>query len=240
MMALRLAWLLSLLASSGPIPSKVVGVVQDTTGASIPGVLAELKGTVINGSMRAKTDKNGVFELKDVPSGDYELVLFSPGFINLTVESIQILGGSEVSIPAIHLQVGMTCGISDYQPLKQLRLSQNESEQGVLAGSVSAQRDYSDQNPRALAGAQIKLFCTANFACASTITDSKGEFVFKRLRPGTYSIAVNSQGVYTTKESGFVVQAGFWSTYWPISVNRCRGRHCDPKRQPKKPLAHCE
>jgi len=238
MVAFFLPCLLALVGFNARDCCKILGVVEDITGSVVPGAVIELHGANVSGVIRVKSDGQGVYEFSGIPPGHYTLVLLSPGFLTLTVDSIQV-NDENVSIPPVRLDLGMRCGDPNYQVLRYLRLT-NIPTRGSLVATAESQRDYFDQKPRALGDARVTLFCAPNIPCDTTTTDSQGKFMFTNLRPGTYSVSVSSPGTFTAKESGFIVQAGFSATYWPLIVNRCGDPRCDPKRKPKKPIALCQ
>ena len=48
----------------------------------------------------------GVYHFSGLPTDEYTLKLFSPGFKSLTVKSIHILESEQKSIPTLQLEVG--------------------------------------------------------------------------------------------------------------------------------------
>ncbi|WP_406682818.1 TonB-dependent receptor [Seonamhaeicola sp. MEBiC1930] len=78
----------------------VKGVVTDNTGNSLIGVNAMLKST----SLGAQTDENGSFEIKNLDSGDYKLVISYLGFKTKEI-SVSLNGGS-VNLGTIELYEG--------------------------------------------------------------------------------------------------------------------------------------
>jgi hypothetical protein len=64
--------------------SRLSGEVTDTSGAVIPGATVTLRDTTTGAKKDAQTDMRGQFELAGVVSGQYELQVNAPGFVQDT------------------------------------------------------------------------------------------------------------------------------------------------------------
>ena len=60
--------------------STLTGVLVDPSHAAMPGVAVALEDPARRRTYRATTDRQGRFELKDLPAGDYEAEVVVPGF----------------------------------------------------------------------------------------------------------------------------------------------------------------
>jgi hypothetical protein len=60
--------------------STLTGVLVDPSHASVPGIVVALEDLSRRRTYRATTDRQGRFELKDLPAGDYEAEVVVPGF----------------------------------------------------------------------------------------------------------------------------------------------------------------
>lgn len=60
--------------------STLTGVLVDPSHASMPGIVVALEDLSRRRTYRATTDRQGRFELKDLPAGDYEAEVVVPGF----------------------------------------------------------------------------------------------------------------------------------------------------------------
>ena len=60
--------------------STLTGVLADPSHAPMPGIAVALEDLARRRTYRATTDRQGRFELKDLPAGDYEAEVVVPGF----------------------------------------------------------------------------------------------------------------------------------------------------------------
>jgi protocatechuate 3,4-dioxygenase beta subunit len=209
----------------------LTGKVQDTTGAVIPGAIAELRReSDPYTDMRANTDLSGVFRFGKVAPGVYTLKLGSAGFETLMVKGIRISAGEqELLPPTIHLSVSLPCSASllDY-----LRLLPAGELTGKIRGSVD-----SENGP--VANANVILLCKTG-VCGETSTDLRGSFEFVSLPPREFAVRVRHSGFYSVEMPEFYARAGVESVYLPIPIARCRLGICASSLRPKKPVAICE
>jgi hypothetical protein len=216
--------------------ASLTGKVQDISGAIIPGFLAELESVQapIN-RFRTVGDAAGVYRFSGLPAGEYDLKLSSNGFNMLKVKSTLILGGEQSAMPIFHLAAGY-CGGPD--PLDFIRFLPSANNIGNLGGTVRIDRGLGSSTP--LPGAGITLICRTGKACGAAKTNADGEFLFKALPPGDFTVRVTKAGFYPAVASSYKVEAGVETVYWPIDIERCQLGNCDPKLRPKKPMAVCE
>jgi Carboxypeptidase regulatory-like domain len=220
-------------------PGTVTGKVQDITGAGISGTTAELRSDR-GRAFKSRSDDSGLYTFSGITPDNYTLSMFRSGFVSLTVKSIHISDGEQKSMPVLELTVGGMCWSDHSTPLPEYyRLLPSGTRVGNLAGSVGVQPSPTLSKSRPLAGAEVSLICAEGAVCGKTKTDSKGEFVFVGLSPGTFSVRVNGAGFYPWKESGYKVREGL-ETSWSLYVESCPHANCDPKLRPQKPLAICE
>ncbi len=82
------------------------GVVQDQTGAVIPGASVALQNTA-NGQVRTlKSNGAGVFSFSAVQPGDYSITVNRPGFQQAVNQGIHLNAGDAIGLPPVKLQVG--------------------------------------------------------------------------------------------------------------------------------------
>jgi hypothetical protein len=214
----------------------LTGKVQDLTGAAIAQAWAELtSGNPPAVVSKTQADTFGVYRFTGLPAREYTLKLLSPGFQSLSVKSIQILDSERHSLPPIELEIGV-CGF--HATLDYL----NELPQGgagSMVGSVRLDKGPTARNNPPIADATVSLICGNSAVCGTTKTASNGEFIFRSIPPGAFSVRVQHAGFYTLEESSYVVQAGFEAMYRSTYMERCALGNCDPRRRPQK-LALCE
>ena len=83
----------------------ITGVIQDPTGAVIPGAVVTLVNTDQGLSLQAKAGDNGSFTFSPVRIGHYKLTASAAGFSTTTQENITVAVGENVQVN-ISLQTG--------------------------------------------------------------------------------------------------------------------------------------
>jgi outer membrane receptor protein involved in Fe transport len=96
--------LLALLASAAWAQSKttgaLTGTVTDESGAPLPGVSVEIRGsTLIGGAHNLVTDKGGRFRLPEIPPGIYEVTVTLQGFRTVRRAGLTVALGNTVDVP---------------------------------------------------------------------------------------------------------------------------------------------
>ena len=87
------------------LPSQLTGTVVDTSGAAIAGALVQLRsadGTLLR---TTQSDRNGSFLISGFPTGNYRLVVSTPGFE--TAEAPVAIGTTGELAP---LRISLTVG----------------------------------------------------------------------------------------------------------------------------------
>jgi hypothetical protein len=216
--------------------ASLTGKVQDLTGAAIARAGAELiSGNPPTVVSKVQADTFGVYRFTGLPAREYTLNLSFPYFQSLNVKSIQIVDSEQHSLPTVELRVG-ECGF--HGALDYLRELPHGGAVGNLVGSVRLDRGPPAGNRPPIADAAVSLMCGNSAVCGTTKTASNGEFIFKSIPPGTFSVRVKHPGFYPLEESGYVVQAGFEASYHATYIERCALGHCNPRHSAK--LALCE
>ncbi len=78
----------------------LTGRVTDDTGAALPGVSVEIRGsTLIGGARTLVTDKAGRFRLPEVPPGSYDVVVSLQGFQTVRREGLTVSLGNTIEVP---------------------------------------------------------------------------------------------------------------------------------------------
>jgi hypothetical protein len=216
-------------------------------GAAIAGAQIELRPEQSPAALyRATTDEMGIFELPGIPAGMYTMEISRLGFDRLKIKSLVVSDG-RLTLPTLELWTSKSCMDSSPESMLLLRPG---THAGDLSGSVRTdpvrphqtmeQSIEAFQHTPPVAGAKVELRCKTEKTCASTHTDSKGEFLFESLEPGTVTIRVSRPGFYPIVNYPFEVQEGKESRYRPVYEERCAHGNCDPLRRPKRPVIGCE
>jgi len=82
------------------------GVVQDPTGAIVPGANVTLHNLATGSNRVSQSNGAGAFIFEAIPSGDYTLVIQRTGFKRLSQPGIHLNAGDELSLPNLKLGLG--------------------------------------------------------------------------------------------------------------------------------------
>jgi hypothetical protein len=232
--------MLTLPSSAQDGTASLTGKVQDITGAIIPGFVAELESEQAPGNrFRTVGDAAGVYRFSGLPAGEYDLKLAQAGFSHLTVKSTLILNGEQRTMPDLQLAIGAT-GCSGDAVLDYIRFLPLRNSTGNLGRTVRLDEGPMVGESRPMSGAHVTLVCGTGKSCGATRTDSHGQFLFKALPPGNFSVRVTNAGYYPEGAPVYKVEGGVEKVYRSIYVERCPLGNCDAKLRPKKPLIVCE
>jgi len=215
------------------------GVVQDVNGAPVAEAKAELQSETSGHVRRSETSSFGAFSFDGLPAGEYRLTLRSPGFKALRFRFLAIAQGEQKSMPILTLSVA-TMGDCTGLAVDYIRLLPAGSPTGQLGGSVREDLYPKLAEGPVLPDAEVMLVCNGTKICGATRTNGLGQFTFRNLAPGLYSILVNRSGFYPWERPDYAVRKGQELVYTPIYLERCLQGNCDPALRPKRPLAVCE
>lgn len=84
------------------------GVVQDSSGAIVPGAAAILSNDASGAQRTAVTNGEGLYSFSAIPAGDYTLSITASHFKDYRQSGIHLDPGDNKSLPAIELAVGPT------------------------------------------------------------------------------------------------------------------------------------
>ena len=79
--------------SQAKIVSSLEGVVMDSKGVAVPGVVVIAKNTATQVTYRAKTDKKGLYTFENLPIGIYDVWVMVPGFQTVKQTGVNVRGG---------------------------------------------------------------------------------------------------------------------------------------------------
>jgi hypothetical protein len=83
----------------------ITGTITDPSGAVIPNVLVTATHKFKDLRFEARTDESGVYLLRNLPSGFYQLTFDAPGFTRAAVESVQVQSSNLTKVD-LAMQVG--------------------------------------------------------------------------------------------------------------------------------------
>ena len=82
------------------------GLVQDTTGASIPGATVTIQNTASGAQRHLQSNSAGDFAFSAVPSGDYKVTVEHAGFKQLVRTGVHLNAGDSLALTDLQLTVG--------------------------------------------------------------------------------------------------------------------------------------
>jgi hypothetical protein len=146
------------------------------------------------------------------------------------------LDGEEKLLPAVQLpEVVLDCRAN----LDYIQLLPAGDTGGNFRGTVRLGPGeftaLGERNGTPMSGAAVALICSTGKVCGKVRTDSGGEFVFKSLPRGYFSVRVTVPGFYNGGEHHYAVTEGFESVYSPIYMQRCPRGNCS-----KNQLRFCQ
>lgn len=201
----------------------------DATGASIPGMFVFLQSES-DASRRSRgwTDNDGAYKFLDLPAGNFRLEVISTTFSNKSIRVVELPAEEDRVLSSIELQVGLFSGCdSQMLHLQDGSILASTADTGDLAGTFVNKKD------KPIANVVVELSCGDDQICGQARTNSKGEFLFRGLKPGYYSVIAKGARHYPLTKAGFVVRAGLRLTYGSIELESCVRGDCDPAHKPK-------
>jgi hypothetical protein len=134
--SLRVLWctasllLLIPAAASAQIASSIAGVVRDSSGGVLPGVVVDVSSpALIEGSRVTMTDANGQYQITDLRPGEYVVTFTLSGFRTVRREGIRLSAAFTATINA-EMQVGAieeSLTVTGESPLVDVRNSVSQS-----------------------------------------------------------------------------------------------------------------
>jgi hypothetical protein len=82
----------------------ITGIVRSADGIPVPEVLVSAKSPTLQGERRAITDVNGVYFIKGLPAGTYNVSFNMSGFLTANQDNVQLpVGGTAEVNPTLEL-----------------------------------------------------------------------------------------------------------------------------------------
>ena len=132
--------------AQGAVLATVTGIVQDSSGAVLPGVTVEVSSPVLIEKVRsAVTDSTGRYRLTNLPAGTYTLTAALPGFNSVRREALE-LSGSFTATVNLSLQVGTleeTVTVTGEAPVVDVSSAQRQQViNNEVMAAIPASRSY--------------------------------------------------------------------------------------------------
>ena len=89
--------------------AQISGVVQDTTGAVLPGVDVTLVNVGTRSERQAVTNERGLYTFPNVPVGEYRITAMLSGFKPITKSDVRVNAGLNIRVD-VALEVGALSG----------------------------------------------------------------------------------------------------------------------------------
>ena len=86
------------------------GMVQDQTGAAVPGATVTIQNTASGAVRSLQSNSAGDFTFSAVPSGDYKVTVEHTGFKQLVRPAVHLNPGDSLSLTDLQLSVGEEIG----------------------------------------------------------------------------------------------------------------------------------
>ncbi|HEX8749457.1 MAG TPA: ankyrin repeat domain-containing protein [Pyrinomonadaceae bacterium] len=134
--------------------TELVGIVQDSQGAVIPGATVTLINDTTKDELKTTSNDKGEYRFSSLLAGTYRLVVESPGFMTLNVTDIVLQESGEqrmdVSLEVGQVTMGMVAITEPAEPLVKAAYAEDAEEIKKLLAS-GADTDVVDKNHDATA-----------------------------------------------------------------------------------------
>jgi len=104
-LAVSVLLLAGVLSAQAPTAGRIMGMVQDEQGNSLPGVAVEAKSLKLMGTAATVTDTSGAYRLLALPPGTYKITFSLPGFTSVVRDGI-VLGVEQALAVDITMKPG--------------------------------------------------------------------------------------------------------------------------------------
>ena len=179
--------------SGGPLLiGSIAGMVQDQTGAAIPGVQIMAIEAETGYSQKTTTDDRGLYNLPSLPWGTYSVRAESRGFSTKISKPLAV-GAGEANRVDVRLAVGENVGaglVVNADPVPEEKLKQGSGAETAVTGGIHGiVLDANGAVP-----ARITAVEEATKKSYATSTDSEGIYRFSDLPAGNYCTKFEDAG----------------------------------------------
>ena len=116
------------------VTGKITGVVSDPSGSAIPNAKVSAINTGTKTSKSATTDANGVYQIVQLPPGDYQVSAQAPGFSNVVSKGRSALDINQTLRVDLKLEVGTVSSTVEVSAEANNVETQNSTVGGIVTG----------------------------------------------------------------------------------------------------------
>lgn len=170
----------------------------------------------------ATTALDGIYVLRKLPPGIYNLRITATGFYPAEVRDVQV-DQPAVRLPVVPLEIGLIADCGADSPAY-YRVAVGAAESGALAGVVLSDQGVPVQ------GAAVTLYMKGKGGIRSESTADDGTFHFSGLQvhSAEYWVSIERDGFFPEEQRHLFVLPGFESVYSPITMESCSPGNCQP------------
>jgi hypothetical protein len=170
-------------------------------------------------------------------AGTYRIELQAPGFVSVSIHSIQVSPESQnLPLQTVLKTLPNTACSHDVYP-RDLRLLPIGRHRGSIAGFLRVGKPPS--NTRILKSRKIRIILQNGERELTRVESQGSTFRFPDLTPGTYTVQIIGTGIYS-EIWDVTVREDLEAEYeFPLSI--CQDRNCDPTlRFKSEPVLICQ
>jgi outer membrane receptor protein involved in Fe transport len=130
---------------------RLIGQVNDSSSATVPGADIEIRNTRTNLTRQSKSDNSGAFRFEALEPGEYDITAKSTGFTTYVKRAVPVQSGNASSLN-IQLEVGASATVVEVTAgVEALLQAESVTRGGTITSQQSQDLPFSGRNPTALA-----------------------------------------------------------------------------------------